>query len=235
MWNDFINHKFKFRRYRLHSKIVLTTSLILILLGSVLFFVFEYNASLKDMALHEKILASVFQSITPRTAGFATVDNSKFSESGTLLTVFLMLIGGSSGSTAGGMKVGTLAILFLGMFATAEKKKDIVVFRRRIDGDAVKQASSIAFIYISIVIISSCLLCAIDNVPLGAAMFETSSAIGTVGSSMSLTPTLSTVSRYILIFMMFGGRAGGLTFALFLAERNKIVPVEHPSEKILIG
>ena len=235
VWNDFINHKFKFRRYRLHSKIVLTTSLILILLGSFLFFVFEYNASLKDMALHEKILASVFQSITPRTAGFATIDNAKLSESGTLLTVVLMLIGGSSGSTAGGMKVGTLAILFLGMFAAAEKKKDIVVFRRRIDGDAVKQASSIAFIYISVVIISSCLLCAIDGVPLGAAMFETSSAIGTVGSSMSLTPALSTISRYILIFMMFGGRAGGLTLALFLAERNKIVPVEHPSEKILIG
>lgn len=235
VWNDFLNHKFNFKRYRLHSKLVLLTSLILVVLGALFFFILEYNASLKDMSLPEKILASVFQSITPRTAGFATIDNASLSEAGTLFTVVLMLIGGSSGSTAGGMKTGTVALLFLGLVASAGKKKDIVVFRRRIDGDTVKQAASIALIYISVVIISSCAICAIDGVSLGSALFETSSAIGTVGSSMSLTPILSTVSKYMLMFMMFGGRAGGLTLALFFAERNKMVPVEHPSEKILIG
>jgi len=235
VWNDFLTYKFNFKRYRVHSKIVLTTSLVLIVLGAVLFFVFEYDASLAGKPMYEKIIASLFQSMTPRTAGFATVDNSKFSNAGALMTIFLMLVGGSSGSTAGGMKTGTLAILVLGMFASASRKKDIVVFRRRIDGDSVRQASSIAFIYVSIVVISSCAICAIDGLPLKEVLFETSSAIGTVGSSMSMTPLLSTVSRYILIFMMFGGRAGGLTLALVLAERNKIVPVEHPAEKILIG
>jgi len=235
VWNDFVTHKLNFKRYRLHSKIVLTTSLILLVLGTVFFFIFEYNASLAGKPLYEKIIASLFQSFTPRTAGFATVDNSKFSDAGSLMTIFLMLIGGSSGSTAGGMKTGTLAILVLGMLASASRKKDIVVFRRRIDGDSVRQAASIAFIYISIVVVSSCTICAIDGFPLKEVLFETSSAIGTVGSSMSLTPLLSTVSKYILIFMMFGGRAGGLTLALVLAERNKVVPVEHPAEKILIG
>lgn len=235
VWNDFITHKFNFKRYRVHSKIVLTTSLILIVLGAVFFFIFEYNASLAEMPLGEKILASVFQSVTPRTAGFATIDNTKLSDAGVLLTSVLMIIGGSSGSTAGGMKTGTLAILVLGMLASAAKKKDIVVFRRRIDGDSVRQAASIAFIYVSVVIVASCAICAIEGVSLNAALFETSSAIGTVGSSMSLTPLLSPISKYILILMMLGGRAGGLTLALVLAERKKIVPVEHPAEKILIG
>ncbi len=235
VWDDVITNKFRFKRYRLHSKIVLVTTAILILGGAVLFFALEYGHSLAGYTLPEKILLSFFQSITPRTAGFSTLDSASFSEAGALVTIVLMFIGGSSGSTAGGVKTGTIAVLVLGMLASAKRKKDIVIFRRRIDGDSIRQASSIAFIYIMAIFAASLLLCAFENASLKAVLFETASAMGTVGSSMALTPSLSIISQIVIVLLMFGGRAGGLTLALVLAERNKVVPSEHPTEKILIG
>lgn len=235
VWDDIIANGLRFKRYRLHTKLVLVSTLFLVFVPAALFFIMEYNASLKELSIDGKIFASLFQAITPRTAGFATVDNTAMTDSTVLMTVFLMLVGGNSGSTAGGMKVTTLVVLFLAMLASSRHNKDIVVFRRRIDSDTVHQACSVAFIYVAVTVVCTCLVCAIDGLSLRDALFEISSAIGTVGSSMSKTPYLSTAVKYIIILLMFGGRVGGLTFALVLAERKKTIPVEHPAEKILVG
>lgn len=235
VWDDIIKNKLNFKRYRLHTKLVLTATFILVLVPAMLFFIFEYNYSLSGLTLGEKILASLFQAVTPRTAGFATLDNCSFTDASVLMTVFLMLIGGNSGSTAGGMKTTTFIVLLLSMISSSRKNDSINVFRRRIDYSVAHQASSIAFIYIAVTIIGTCTLCAVDGIELSAALFEISSAVGTVGSSMSMTPSLSSFSHYLLSLLMFGGRAGGLTLAIVLAERKKSVAVIHPAEKILIG
>ena len=235
VWDDILKNKLRFKNYRLHTKLVLTATVILVFAPAVIFFVLEYNSSLKDLDLGGKILASLFQSVTPRTAGFATLNNCEFTDATVLLTICLMLIGGNSGSTAGGMKTTTFIVLILSMISSSRKNNSINVFRRRIDPSVAHQAASIAFIYVSATVIGTCILCAVEGMTLSAAMFEVSSAIGTVGSSMSMTPTLSAFSHYLLVLLMFAGRAGGLTLAFVLAERKKNVPVSHPSEKILIG
>lgn len=235
VWDDILKNKLRFKNYRLHTKLVLTATVILVFAPAVIFFVLEYNSSLKDLDLGGKILASLFQSVTPRTAGFATLNNCEFTDATVLLTICLMLIGGNSGSTAGGMKTTTFIVLLLSMISSSRKNNSINVFRRRIDPSVAHHAASIAFIYVSATVIGTCILCAVERMTLSAAMFEVSSAIGTVGSSMSMTPTLSAFSRYLLVLLMFAGRAGGLTLAFVLAERKKNIPVSHPAEKILIG
>lgn len=235
VWDDVLKNKLNFKRYRLHTKLVLTATLILVFVPAVLFFIFEYDHSLSGLTIGEKIFASVFQAVTPRTAGFATLDSCAFSDATVLMTVALMLIGGNSGSTAGGMKTTTVIVLLLSMISSARKSDSINVFRRRIDSSVAHQASSIAFIYIAVTLIGTCTVCAVDGIGLSAALFEVSSAVGTVGLSMSITPSLSPFTHYFLSLLMFGGRAGGLTLALVLAERKKNVPATHPTEKILIG
>lgn len=235
VWDDILRNRLNFRRYRLHTKLVLTATLILVFVPAALFFAFEYNYSLNGLNVGEKILASLFQAVTPRTAGFATLNNCSFTDASVLMTVALMLIGGNSGSTAGGMKTTTVIVLLLSMIASARKNDSINVFRRRIDSSVAHQASSIAFIYVTVTVICTCILCAVDGISLSASLFEVSSAVGTVGSSMSMTPVLSSFSHYMLALLMFGGRAGGLTLALVLAERKKNIPATHPAEKILIG
>ena len=235
VWDDVLKNRLNFKRYRLHTKLVLTATVVLVFLPTVLFLVFEYNHSLNGLSIGEKILASLFQAITPRTAGFATLNNSSFADSTVLMTVVLMLIGGNSGSTAGGMKVTTIIVLLLSMISSSRKSDSISIFRRRIDYSVVHQASSIAFIYVAVTVIGTCILCTVDGISLSASLFEVSSAVGTVGSSMSMTPALSSFSHYMLTLLMFGGRAGGLTLALVLAERKKNIQATHPLEKILIG
>jgi trk system potassium uptake protein TrkH len=235
VWDDIIKNRLNFKRYRLHTKLVLTATVILVVVPAILFYILEYNHSLKDLSFSGKIWASVFQAVTPRTAGFSTVNNTEFSDASVLMTVCLMLIGGNSGSTAGGMKTTTVIVLLLSMIASSKKNDSINVFRRRIDASVAHQASSIAFIYGTVTVIGTCIICAVDGLSLSAALFEISSAVGTVGSSMSMTPALSSFSHYMITLLMFCGRAGGLTLALVLAERKKNISAVNPAEKILIG
>ena len=235
VWSDVCNYGFRFRRYRLHSKIVLVSTAILIVLGSFFFWLFEKDASLSGFSEWEKVLVSVFQGVTPRTAGFSTINNVEMSDAGTLLTSTLMLIGGSPGSTAGGMKTTTIAVLFIGIIVSATGKKDITMFRRRIDGESVRQAAAIAFLYFAVTIAFTAVISHIEGSALKETLFEVSSAIGTVGSTMSFTTTLGTLSRYLIALLMFGGRAGAMTLALVLAERRRNVESKYPLGKILIG
>ena len=235
VWEDIYNHRFKFSKYSLHSKILLTFTLILIFCGAAAFFVFEYTHSLKGLPFGEKILASFFQSITPRTAGFNTVNLTSMSPGGKFLMMLLMFIGGGSGSTAGGIKVTTFAVLVLTVISAARRNDNITAFKRRLSDDALKQAASIILVYGFMIIVSFFLMDLFENFTAGDMMFELISAVGTVGVTMGITPMLGTVSKIVVMILMFSGRIGGLTFMLLLAEKKVNVKLERPIEKIIIG
>lgn len=235
VWNDLLQNKYHFKNYSLHTKIVLVTSSILLFGGTVLFFFTEKNHAFADMNMKGKIISSFFQSATTRTAGFFTVDQSSLSNSGSILSVILMLVGGSSGSTAGGIKTTTFAVFLISNFCLARNNDNIVLFKKRLDTSTVKQAGSIVCVYITGVILSSFIICAIEPFGLREVIYETSSAIATVGLSMNMTPSLSMISKMIIIFLMYTGRIGGLSMIMVLAEKRERVPLERPVGKIMIG
>ena len=235
VWNDVIKKRTSFKKYEVHSKIVLTTSALLIGIGFVLFFIFEYKHSLAGMSLGQKLLNALFEAITPRTAGFASVDLNSMSDSGTLLTMILMFIGGSPGSTAGGIKTTTFVVLLLCALNYARRYGSITVFKRKLDQNTVAQASSIATVYAAGVFIAAMIICALEPYSFTQIVFEIVSAVATVGLSTGITPNLCAASQILLMVLMFAGRIGGLTFVLVLAERRINVPISRPTVKILIG
>lgn len=235
VWRDMAKNGLHWSKYQLHTKFVLSTTGVLILAGWALFFVFERNASMAGMSVAQRLLASFFQSVTPRTAGFNTVDMAALSESGNLLTDVFMLIGGSPGSTAGGIKTTTVAVLFLSAIASSCGRTRVKAFRYNIDRDTIRQACSILMIYLTMAVVAILAICAVEPITLKQSMFEVSSAIGTVGLSMGITPTLGIASRIILILLMYAGRIGGLTFVLLFSERRTEPPVDRPNGKLLIG
>lgn len=229
-WDDIRNHKFRIRKYRMQSKVILSVSAILILLPAIYFFFFEYSS----LPLGKRILTSLFQSVTTRTAGFNTTDLSAFSETGRMMMIVLMLIGGSPGSTAGGMKTTTVAVLIAAMVSVARKKESAHLFKRRISDDVVKYAATLAVLYVILFIGGGMIISRVEGLPLLSAMFETASAIGTVGLTLGITTSLGTVSRIILIILMFFGRVGGLTL-IFAATGSGVHRSEYPQEKIMVG
>ena len=235
VWRDVLRCRFRFSRFQLHTKLVLVTTGVLILAGWALFLLFERNASMASLTWPQRVLASLFQSVSPRTAGFNTVNLSALSESGNLLTDVLMLIGGSPGSTAGGIKTTTVAVLFLSALASAKGRMRVNAFRFSVDRETLRQASSVVMIYLSLTFVSVLTLCAIEPFSLKEILFEVCSAVGTVGLTMGVTPHLGAVSRLILILLMYAGRLGGLTFVLLFSQRRSDPPLERPAGKILIG
>jgi len=235
VWNDILNYGFNFKKYKLHSKLVLVTTVSLILTGWVVFFITEYNYSMADMTTSQKILASLFQSVTTRTAGFNTVDQSALSESGGIATNVLMLIGGSPGSTAGGMKTTTVAIMVLSVISSARNNDGIIVFKKKIDSDVIKHATAVFGIYLSAVIVFTSVLCSIEPYTVREISYEVISAIGTVGLTMGITSSLSVFSRIILILLMYSGRLGGLSLALALMQKKNNIPLDRPVGRIMIG
>lgn len=235
VWRDVTRHKAHFGEYDLHSKIAIVTTLWLLISGAVLLFIFEYNHAFKGMTLGQKILASMFQSVTPRTAGFNTIDLTKLSEPGKLLTTMLMLIGGSPGSTAGGIKTTTFAVLLLSTLASAKRYSHVTVFKRRLDDKTIIQASSILTVYVACVFIAVLVICSVEPYPVMDVLFEAVSAIGTVGLTLGITPALTSISKIALIMLMFTGRVGGLSLMLVLAERRINIPRNRPVVQILIG
>lgn len=235
VWGNIFRCRGRWKKLDLHSKLVISSTAFLLIGGAVLFFIFERDSSMASLSLKDRILASLFQSVTPRTAGFNTIDQYVLSPSGNLLTILLMFIGGSPGSTAGGIKTTTLAVLFLAAVASARKKNDIGAFKRRLEEKTVRQASAIAVIYLTVVIAAVMVIASLEPYSIDKIVYEVVSAIGTVGLTTGITTILSPVSQGILIFLMFAGRIGGLSLMLALAEKRVSVPLERPSEKILIG
>lgn len=235
VWDDIAKHKWRFREYALHSKIVLTVTGILIGMGWLLFYLFEARGVLSELSGIDKVIAALFQSITPRTAGFNTIDIAQLSESGSFLTIILMFIGGSSGSTAGGIKTTTLAVLFLNVFASSRKIRQVKVYKRRIEDNLVREAGAFFTVYLATVTAATMLICAFESFPLKEILFEVVSAIGTVGLTIGVTPSLGSVAKVVIILLMFVGRVGWLTLVFALAGRHYDPPVERVPEKILIG
>lgn len=229
-WEDILKHKWRVNKYRMQSKVILVTSLALLVVPALYFFIFEYS----HLKSGERVLVSLFQSVTMRTAGFNTVDLTLTSQSGQAIMIFLMLIGGAPGSTAGGMKVTTLAVLVSLAISVFFNKKDAQLFKRRIPENALRNAATILVLYLFLFFFSAIVISRIENLPLLTCLFETASAVGTVGITLGITPALSVVSRIILIILMFFGRVGGLTLIFAAVSGNK-VNLKLPEEKITVG
>ena len=234
-WGDISTYGIHAKKYRLHTKIVLVTTGILIFAGTVLFFWFEYNTTMAGMNFGERLLSSFFMSVTTRTAGFDHLGVSGLSDSGAFLAIALMFIGGSPGSTAGGIKTSTFAVLILDVFASSTRRGNVTVFRRKIDESTIKRATAIMMVYLVGMIAATIVICAVEPYGLKEVLFEVVSAVGTVGLSMGITPALGTFSKIILIFMMYAGRIGGISLVLIMREKRKAGLTERPTENILIG
>ena len=229
-WDDIRTHGIHVRKYRMQSKVILTATGFLILIPALYLFFFE----LSHLPMEQRILASLFQAVTPRTAGFNTVDYTKFSESGLVMTIVLMIIGGSPGSTAGGMKVTTFAVL-LGCAAAVFRKRDSVQFYgRRVAQDVVFTAAALILLYTGLSVGSAMIISAYEGLPFLTSLFETASAVATVGLTLGATPELGVLSKCILIVLMYLGRVGGLTIIYAtLAEKKQIGKL--PLDKITVG
>ena len=204
---------------------------ILIFLPALYFFYFEFS----NVPLTERVWVSLFQSVTPRTAGFNTADLTLLSEVGQMLIIMLMLIGGSPGSTAGGMKTTTLAVLVSSALSVFRKKEHTNFFGRQIPDDTIRNAATIFLMYIVLFLVGGMVISRTEDIPLMTALFETASAIGTVGLSLGITPGLGLVSHIILICLMFFGRVGGLTLIFATISEKKPNGSKYPQEKITVG
>lgn len=236
VWDDIIRNKWHFRRYLLHSKIVITTTLILTIVGTILFLITENHAAFAGMNPVEKLLGALFSAVTPRTAGFNTVDTAALSNSGKVLTMVMMFIGGSPGSTAGGIKTTSMVVLLFYAIAMVLSREDINLFGRRLTDEVVKKANAVVIINFSLALIAAVIIMIIQPLlNFEEVIFEVLSAIGTVGMTTGITRELNTISRLIIMVLMYCGRLGSLSFALVFAQKKTVTSVRQPQEKIIVG
>lgn len=230
-WEDILKNKYRIKSYRMQTKVILTTSLLLILFPAFFFFFRDFA----DMPMKERIFSSLFQAVTPRTAGFNTADLTMMTGDGLGIIIALMLVGGSPGSTAGGMKTTTLAVLIANTLACFRRKEDAQMFGRRIENSTVKNASTIFMMYIVFFFGGAIVISAVEDLSFSTCLFETASAIGTVGLTLGITPGLGVISQIILMILMFLGRVGGLTliYAALSGSGKKISKL--PQEKMTVG
>ena len=235
-WYDLKMHRLHFRQYALQTKIILVvTGLLLVLPAVYLFFVEFSQPQWASLTAGERFWAALFQSVTPRTAGFNTVPLPLLSPVGAMLLVCLMLIGGAPGSTAGGMKVTTVAALALSVRAAFRRQDTPRCFGRRLPKETALYVGALLFLYLGLFLVSGAVICLAEGVSLEAAFFETASALGTVGLSMGITPELGPVSKVILMTLMFFGRVGGLTMMYALTQEGRGSVSQLPEEKITVG
>jgi len=236
VWEDILHNKWHFKRYKLQTKVVITVSGILLFLGAAGFMILEYSSpAYENLNFGEKLLASCFQSASARTAGFASVDLSQMNEAGQMLMTILMFIGGASGSTAGGIKITTFAVLYISIFSAFRQRKSLECFKRRIDDSILHNACCVMMLYLTVSGISAIAISFIENIGIMPALFESVSAAATVGLSLGVTPSLSIPSQIILILLMFMGRIGGLTILESFTNKQTNINSQYPSEKISVG
>ena len=235
VWQDVAFHGLHIRKYSLHTKVVLVMTMGLFAVGTVLFFLFERNATGAGLGTGERMLTAAFAAVTPRTAGFNTVDIAKMSESSRLLTVIYMLTGGSPGSTAGGIKTTTVFVIFAYMINLVRGRKRTTVFHRTIPDSILKKALVVAMYNISLALIATLIICGIWQLPVTDILFECFSAIDTVGMTTGITRSLTGGSKYIIAFLMFLGRVGSVSFAVALIGKKGNAIVEYPAEDVTVG
>ena len=231
VWNDIKQHGIHLKRYRLQSRIVLAVSAILVLVPFLWFFFFE----MPETPASRRILPSLFQSVTLRTAGFNTVDLDRMSGAGKAVMILWMLVGGSPGSTAGGMKTTTVAMLFLTAWAVFRRKNAVECLGRRISDETARNAIAILTMYFVLFFTAGLLISRIESLPLLTCLFETASAVGTVGLTLGITSELGMISRGILVVLMFLGRVGGLTLIYAAQPVRPQTGSALPLEKITVG
>lgn len=235
-WDDIKRNKLHLRRYRMQTKVVLSVTVLLLMLPAIYFYFGEFGtADWAGMSIGERILAALFQSVTTRTAGYNTVDLTQLTESGQMIMIILMLIGGSPGSTAGGMKVTTFAVLFATAIAVFKRRPNAHIFGRRIPSDTAHYAATVLILYLSLFLAGGIFIGSVEHIPIIQALFEAASAIGTVGITLGITPDLCAASRIVLIILMFLGRVGGMTIVYAALSRKHPYVSEFPQEKIIVG
>ena len=230
-WDDIWENKWRFRHYRMQSKVILVTTSLLIALPAAFFFFTDFSA----LPTERRLLTSLFQSVTPRTAGFNTVALPAMSSASQGLMVLLMLIGGSPGSTAGGIKTTTLAVLLANAAATFRQCENAQLFGRRIDCGTIKTATTILTMYLTLFFGGAVFISTYENLSLVSCLFETASAVGTVGLTLGITPQLHIPSQIVLITLMYLGRVGGLTLIYAALSGEKTINARLPLEKITTG
>ena len=230
-WDDISVNTFHIKKYRLQSKTVLSVTALLIVFPSILFFFHDFAS----FPLKERICLSLFQAVTPRTAGFNTADLSAMTSAGRMLIIVLMLIGGSPGSTAGGFKTTTAAVLSANALSIFQRRKNVRLFGRHIEDQVIKSASTLLLMYLILTLTGGAVISMAEGLDAGICIFETASAAGTVGLSLGITPHLGLLSHLILIFLMFFGRVGGLTLMYAAITRKGTEVSQCPVEKINVG
>lgn len=240
VWSDLLDSKFKFKKMQLHSKIVLVWSSVLIIVPAILFFIFEFTSfgqqgHFQNFTFGEKILNSFFLSVSPRTAGFNSIDLNELTSSGKLLTIVLMFIGGNSGSTAGGLKVTTFIIIIASLVSSARGNDKVILFKREVPGTVVKQAGSLFIAYMSMVIIATLVISSLEEFTFEQVLFEVVSAVGTVGLTLGVSGAAGVATKVILILLMYAGRLGALAlFSVFIKEKNEHI-LGEPKGKVMVG
>jgi len=235
VWDDVSRHKWHVRKYLLQTKMVLITTAVLLFGGAALFYVLEKDLLIADMSVSGKILTSLFSSVTARTAGFNTVDTGALSDGSKLLTIILMFIGGSPGSTAGGVKTTTILVLLLHVQSSVTRSYGVNIFGRRLEDDAVRRAASICTINLALALVAALIIMILQPLSLADTLFETFSAIGTVGMTTGITRDLLPVSRLLVAFLMYCGRIGSMSFALAFTQQKRIAHIQNPVEVISVG
>ena len=228
-------HGPRFRHYHLQSKFVLLASAFLLIAGFCYFYCLEFSSDRWQMSESEAVLASFFQAVSPRTAGFNSVDLTALSTINQLVTILLMLVGAAPGSTGGGFKVTTLAVLFLALIAIFLNRRDVRGFDRRVSDGTLRKASGIFMFFVLLYLTGGMLICCLDDLPLMVAFFEAASAIATVGLTLGVTPELSDASRAVLILLMYFGRVGSLTVLFAVSSGLRQDAFRYPAEEVAVG
>ncbi|MBQ8509853.1 MAG: hypothetical protein IJ493_08105 [Clostridia bacterium] len=239
VWDDLLNLIVRRKRLSVYSKFVLIVSGLLIFVGAVLIALFEWNnpATLASLPAGEKLMQALFQSVTTRTAGIDMINNAAMTESSQLVSMLLMLVGGASGSTAGGIKVGTFGVLVCAMLTFARGERDVVFMKRKVSHETIIRALSITGIDLALALSAALLIAGTSSAGLIPALYDAVSAIATVGLSLSLTPTVSLAGHIALMVMMFFGRVGILTFtySILLRQAKKKSCITYPEIDMMIG
>lgn len=236
VWHDLGARRFRLRYLNLQSKMVLSVSAGLVIAGALAILLLEWGGPLyAELSGGQRVLASLFQSVSVRTAGFNTVDLAGMTEGALFVMICLMMIGGSTGSTAGGIKTTTFWILCISIFATFRRKKNIEVFGRRMEEGITRTASCVFMTYLLLSVTVSVVISAVENIPLLTALFESVSAVATVGLTLGITPGVGMVSKLLLAFLMLCGRVGSITMLLAFSSEKRVTNSRLPLEKVQVG
>ena len=235
VWADIKHNKLHFKKYTLHTKIVVVSSIILVVIPTIMFMVFERNGVEAGMPFKDRFITSFFASVTPRTAGYNTVDLGAMTQASKLLTIILMFIGGCPGSTAGGVKTTTIVVIIVYIWSNLRNSAGCNIYGRGLADEDIKKASMVIGLNLFMAVAALLIISGMQNFDFEDLCIEVFSAVGTVGLSTGITRQLNTCSQIVIMLLMFGGRIGTVTFASSFAYNKKQVKLMNPEENINVG